>query len=573
MARTSVALLVGVSKVKGLPFLPGVADGVSKMAAWASSQGFVTVTLDDATGAVIAVGDIYEQVAAAVEDGVQRLFLYFAGHGAVRGGDLWILTDGDRNPNEAVNVQLSVELARDCGIPHVAFFADACRTPVGKTHLRLAGESVFPMNTGTVGHTTFVDEFYATRAGDAAIEVIPDGRVERAFGIFTDCLLDGLHGEDERAVQEVEGGVEPWAVVASSLRRYLREEVPLAVEQAADLIQHPDLRPSSEWRPDVLAWIPGRPSGQRGRRRIIGAIDAIGTSDAAGEEGDVSTAAGTGNAIATFASAWGVQASDLEDAASGGRPVTDALGPVLASHLEALGGAPAAGGGPYAAVVHGAAVLELRGRDVELSSPLDDAAVLVAYDPGAALCRVATPLGDRWVAVPLLPGHDSVVDAGRPTTIVQFRPTAADAEPNLVSDVARAAALDAMGRTGTVPLVEASANPTLVLAAAAEASRSGRRREVAQLAHASLDRHGWIVFDVALLAGMNLRDVPVFPRFPVRSATWALLEAPGAAGFDRDVLLAARPFLVATSATTFDDELPDDLIDELANSRDLEVYA
>lgn len=60
---------------------------------------------------------------------VQQLIVYFSGHGVnMSRGELWLLTGAPDDPNAAVNIARSVELARTCGIRHVAMVSDACRT-------------------------------------------------------------------------------------------------------------------------------------------------------------------------------------------------------------------------------------------------------------------------------------------------------------------------------------------------------------------------------------------------------------------------------------------------------------
>lgn len=58
-----------------------------------------------------------------------QLIVYFAGHGVlINRNEHWLLSEAPRRANAAVNVSGSVELARFCGIRHVVFISDACRT-------------------------------------------------------------------------------------------------------------------------------------------------------------------------------------------------------------------------------------------------------------------------------------------------------------------------------------------------------------------------------------------------------------------------------------------------------------
>src|SRR5688500_13870559 len=191
MTRT-VAIAIGVASVPGLPFLPGVAPGTAAFADWARAQGFEVTVYDDAV-APVAAADVLATVGAAVEDGdVARLFVFFSGHGMEMGigEDYWLLSGVTGNTSEAVNVAKSVQLAWRSGIRHVAFFADACRTPYSPAFASLTGTAIFPPSR--LVHAVEVDTFYATVSGDPAYEPTASG--EPMFGIFTDCLLDALRG-------------------------------------------------------------------------------------------------------------------------------------------------------------------------------------------------------------------------------------------------------------------------------------------------------------------------------------------------------------------------------------------
>jgi hypothetical protein len=179
MAR-QLAVAVGVSTVSGLPFLGGVSSGVEEFERWALDQGFEVERRDDGDGdgaATVSADDVFDIVRDAVRAGdVERLFVFFSGHGFAPGvgDDLWLCSGADSDPADAVNVAKSVALARKCGIGHVAFFADACRTPKTTSFNGLVGRPIFPLDRFDNTRTE-VDQFYATISGDPAYDVDPQG--------------------------------------------------------------------------------------------------------------------------------------------------------------------------------------------------------------------------------------------------------------------------------------------------------------------------------------------------------------------------------------------------------------
>lgn len=59
----------------------------------------------------------------------EQLLVYFAGHGVnLRYSEYWLLSKAPKDTQAAVNVLGSATLARYCGIGHVVFISDACRT-------------------------------------------------------------------------------------------------------------------------------------------------------------------------------------------------------------------------------------------------------------------------------------------------------------------------------------------------------------------------------------------------------------------------------------------------------------
>lgn len=236
-----MAVVIGVGSSGDLPELPGARADARRAAAWAEANGYEVTALVDDDGATVAAGSIYAAVQQAVNAGdVDRLVLFFAGHGVAKGAalDFWLLSAGPENPNESVNVDASLRLARTSGIPHVAVFADACRSAVGQARLGMEGYVVFP--DAGLDLDVEVDRFLATRAGFVARERDATAAVE-AFGVFTNRLLDALDAPPPAAVEPaLDGsGRQVVALTAGSLKRWLVEAVEAATQDLAEP-QEPD---------------------------------------------------------------------------------------------------------------------------------------------------------------------------------------------------------------------------------------------------------------------------------------------------------------------------------------------
>lgn len=248
MKRALVA--IGVDKTGGLPTLKAAADGASKIAAWASSQGFDSVLLTDKSKPVTladVTASIHEVVNKRIYD---QLVVYFSGHGLLKGSnyEVWLLSGAPINPNEAVNVTGSIDLSRNCGISHVVFISDACRSMPNTMGMNyVLGGVIFPAQQPRP-LSPEVDTFYATVPGNPALEVPPDEAATNYRGIFTDCLLEALLGRVSGVVREIAEPTGPKHVIPSRpLKSYLLDAVPDAASAVSiKLQQHPEIRVESD---------------------------------------------------------------------------------------------------------------------------------------------------------------------------------------------------------------------------------------------------------------------------------------------------------------------------------------
>jgi hypothetical protein len=244
------ALFVGVDKTGDLTPLRGASAGAIKFGKWAASEGFDVEVITDLKGGPVRISDLKDAIKKFVTAKIySQLVVYFAGHGILRGPDyeLWLLSDAPDDPNEAVTVPLSIFHARNCGIPHVVFISDACRsTPATPRLNSVMGSSIFP-NISPMTPRPEVDMFYATLPGDPAYEVPAAEAVKNYRGLFTHCLLEAL---TNRPAEIMEQRPVPtpqcWVVPAWRMRNFLEKEVPdAAAAVSIRLVQTPEIRVES----------------------------------------------------------------------------------------------------------------------------------------------------------------------------------------------------------------------------------------------------------------------------------------------------------------------------------------
>jgi Caspase domain len=209
---SKAAVVIGVNKTGDLPVLKDAAASASRVAVWLTGEGYQTRTLLDerASGvrASVRARDVFLAVAAALETGTcEQLVLYFSGHGYLNdGSEHWLLSGAPTDPNEAIDLEENIQLARDCGVRNVIFVSDACRsTPQSIKADRVRGSIIFP-NTGVSATTRAdVDRFFACLPGDPAYEVAVDKSSGVYSALFTHCLENAYLDTPEAMTSDVDG--------------------------------------------------------------------------------------------------------------------------------------------------------------------------------------------------------------------------------------------------------------------------------------------------------------------------------------------------------------------------------
>lgn len=239
-APTRAGIFIGVEHCQGLPRLHDACAGARNMHKWALAQGIADVArarlITDKGNHKVTFDEIFDAVNEIVRSAsVDQLIVYFAGHGVlINRNEHWLLSDAPERANAAVNVSGSVDLARYCGIRHVVFISDACRTAAQDVQTQaVRGLEIFPNLLG-VDRARPVDQFFACLLGRPAAELInPEESAVGYRAIYTSALLDGLLGDVPQILQASGDPTDPRLYVyPSPLSSYLEEEVPRRIRKA-----------------------------------------------------------------------------------------------------------------------------------------------------------------------------------------------------------------------------------------------------------------------------------------------------------------------------------------------------
>jgi hypothetical protein len=537
---TRAAVLIGVARTHGLPELQAVQPGIERMRQWAATQGIggdQLVVLTDAAGKVRAheIVDAIEKLASPRT--LEQLIVYFAGHGIHNRGDFWLLSDAPAKSAEAVNVEGSIQLARDCGIANVVIVSDACRTaPEGIQALGVTGTEIFP-NEPVDGREHPVDVFFSCARGKPALEVRDVNDSSGAFSaLYTEVLCECLAGRHEATLERVEdNGQEVGLVRAFALSEALERLVP------------PRLKSKLGRTPTVNQMPVGRPASREGWVSRLAAAHLPAPARLAHAMPRVANAVDPANVLVTTALSGDVQGFERLL----GQPAGEGPAALLASTAGAL--AKPFGPEHYETgcgfKLRGARVKAVHGRHAQ-SEVIGHDGTLVRVTPQHGACSVMLELADGCsVLLPALPEFlgELIFEDGE-LAHVAYEPS--DTSPRwpeyaarrdelraLRASVAAAAGLGVFKLTGSNALQLArsmqfakSIDPSMALYAAYAYHDLGRRDRIREMAGYLQGDLGIVPFDIALLAADDrlarlTRDKAVLPPLPLLSQGWSLLSA------------------------------------------------
>ncbi|GLY43044.1 hypothetical protein Amsp01_090670 [Amycolatopsis sp. NBRC 101858] len=531
------AVLIGVHESGDLPPLPAVLPGIRDVENWARSQQFEAVrTLTDEHGK-LGVRAIQDTIADLLDPRViDQLVVYFAGHGVNIGrNEYWLLSDAPAYTNEAVNVAGSAVLARRCGVPHVVFVSDACRTAAeGITQQSLTGSEIFPNLDGAERNRP-VDHFYACALGGPALEVKdPDDAAARYDAVFTKTLVDALTGRAQEVLEADDGQppsslVRPWP-----LSEYLEAEVSRRLTMlvpSGELVQQPEAIITSPPK----AWLSRLSGGSRpGETRGPAAIEVPQTLGSVTRLAvDEQLRYSDSTSVIAEAASQGITGADglLELFGSVGRP---AYPPPFftGAGFVVRGGELASAWNPATPFV------DVQGRNLlPIDDYVDGSSVFLQFGNGTAV--MLPVLTGQFGVITLQDGivvdigYESLWGRGRGRGSDRFDRDEFQSMRALVAATARQGMFrlhrgnvdefaTQLGRSRLFDSV------TALHAAYAyhDLQRDDLLRTLARDVVSTLDA---ALFDVALLAGtLRPQSAPILPVVPMLARGWALLDALGA---------------------------------------------
>lgn len=547
-----VGVFIGVDRTGNAPALNDAAAGARRMAQWAMRQGMVATVLTDEDGKRVEVGDVTKAIFDLVAENPQQLLVYFAGHGINIGrSERWLLSGAPVDANAAVNLNASVEVARQGGVEHVVFISDACRTAAeGLQAQSVAGSIIFPNQAGA-GAEKAVDQFWATLVGDPSHEIkVATDAAGRYKALYTEAILDALDGKIAGVVEDLppDGVVRPWP-----LKRFLSDDMKNRIKAAGlglSVIQVPDARITSE----PGAWLSRIPRPAASRR-----VRTMGPGPEAAPAPRT-----TRNFIKV---APGAPADDLESVAH--TLIDSALvgAPLLDSHLERI----RAHAGPFKAMADEVDLarspagtdhfetecgFKIRGARVARASAragapqvLGDELVRMSHVPHPGLSVLLELDSGHGVVLPAIPGFVGALTMSDGDLVdVAYEPSSQTERWNQFKQGAeKIRALRGIAASATKSGVfrldgdnalrvaqemqyAKGIDPSLAVYAAYAYVDIRRRERVRQMSGYMRSDLGFRIFDIAMLARelddkAPAQDAALLPFFPMLTQGWALLGA------------------------------------------------
>jgi hypothetical protein len=212
-------LCIGISDAPPLEFLQGAVNGARAFAQWTRDRGIQTEILTDEENPVNFqnVLDAFGRLFAA-HAAIDRLLVYFAGHGLTRdaGEDLWLLSQWFPDQRAIAVMALRRQLER-YGIKQISIIGDACRSlPNDEDNACLTPDAV--LKRGPFDRTTpRIDVLNASKKFRAAY-MVPGQTPEEDRCIFSGVLEEALSGAKAEAF---DGG----RITSMSLVKFLIQEV------------------------------------------------------------------------------------------------------------------------------------------------------------------------------------------------------------------------------------------------------------------------------------------------------------------------------------------------------------
>lgn len=250
MLEDKAMIIIAVSNYTGSwPSLPGAITSAKRMREWAEQPGedcnYKVLYLADDIYNKIDVQLIIDKVHEFIQANfIDRLVVYFAGHGIVRsaGDQFWLLTDAENDIRQGIDVEPFIRGLTNCNIGRndlagqLCIIADACRN-TGRDAINFRGDPI--LTTAAKRRKAIqLDRFLSTGLGDYSFQINATDS-QCAYCLFSELLLHALRGEVAEAIDTEDHRFKP-VVTNHKLAEYLEK----AVSQRAAAIQEvmiPDL--------------------------------------------------------------------------------------------------------------------------------------------------------------------------------------------------------------------------------------------------------------------------------------------------------------------------------------------
>jgi len=196
-----LCIAIAVAKPDDLDEIPGALPSAQRVVAWASSLGYDTELVSDATEPVTCerLKKVFRNKLG--NGGQRRLVVSFAGHGLIRGGadEYWLLSEWRTEATEAVN-HLKLRDRLGTYVPEqLAVISDACRSLPNDKAKWVDGNGIVDVKD-YVEKPVEVAHLAGTRSAQPSFAT-PIG-TEEAYCFFTQVLMNALYGLIPEAIDD-----------------------------------------------------------------------------------------------------------------------------------------------------------------------------------------------------------------------------------------------------------------------------------------------------------------------------------------------------------------------------------
>jgi hypothetical protein len=211
MLEDKAMIIIAVSKYAGAyGNLPGAITSARRLREWAEQPdedcNYKVLYLADDVFEKIDVQLVREKVREFVNNNsIDRLVVYFAGHGIVRspGDQFWLLTDAANDQREGINVEAFIRGLLKCNIGNADFagqlciIGDTCRN-TGRDAIEFYGDPILT-STANINRRIQLDRFLSTGLGDYSFQINKTDS-KSSYCLFSEVMLSALRGEVKEAI-------------------------------------------------------------------------------------------------------------------------------------------------------------------------------------------------------------------------------------------------------------------------------------------------------------------------------------------------------------------------------------